>query len=160
MAKGEEPRVEYPFITKAGILVAALLALWGVLGYFGFEGSYQEQYRDPFQIAAQSARLESFRDAVAADAVLGYLTDAAPGSEVSDAMFLSAQYTLAPRLLVKETSAKETNDKGTNGKKTNYQQVLGNFTRPGDFAAIGRQYGLSLQRDFGNGVVLYRGDAR
>jgi hypothetical protein len=150
MAKGEEPRVEYPFITKAGILVAALLALWGVLGYFGFEGSYQEQYRDPFQIAAQSARLESFRDAVAADAVLGYLTDAAPGSEVSDAMFLSAQYTLAPRLLVKETSAKE----------TNYQQVLGNFTRPGDFAAIGRQYGLSLQRDFGNGVVLYRGDAR
>ena len=82
---------------------------------------------------------------IPADAVLGYLTDAAPGSEVSDSMFLAAQYTLAPRLL---------------DKKTNYRQVLGNFTRPADFAAIGRQYGLSLQRDFGNGVVLFGGDAR
>jgi hypothetical protein len=122
-----------------------VLALWGVLEYFGFEGSYQEQNRDPFQITAQSARLEGFREAVAADAVLGYLTDAAPGSEVSDSMFMAAQYTLAPRLL---------------DRKTNYQQVLGNFTRPADFAEIGRQYGLSIQRDFGNGVVLYQGDAR
>ncbi len=119
--------------------------MWGVLEYFGFEASYQEQYRDPYQIAAQSARLGSFREAVAVDAVLGYVTDAAPGSEVYDSMFLAAQYTLAPRLL---------------DKKTKYQQVLGNFTRPADFAAVGRQYGLSLQRDFGNGVVLYRGDTR
>jgi hypothetical protein len=145
MAKVEKPRVEYPLATKAGVLVATVLALWGVLEYFGFEGSYQEQNRDPFQITAQSARLEGFREAVAADAVLGYLTDAAPGSEVSDSMFMAAQYTLAPRLL---------------DRKTNYQQVLGNFTRPADFAEIGRQYGLSIQRDFGNGVVLYQGDAR
>ena len=150
MAKVERSRVEYPLATKAGVVVAAALALWGVLEYFGFEGSYQEQYRDPYQIAAQSARLESFREAVAADAVLGYLTDAAPGSEVSDSIFLAAQYTLAPRLLAKET----------NDKKTSYQQVLGNFTRPADFAAIGRQHGLSLEHDFGNGVVLYRGDSR
>ena len=150
MTKVEQPRVEYPFATKAGVLVAAVLALWGVLEYFGFEGTYQEQYRDPYQIAAQSVRLEDFREAVAADGVLGYLTDADSGSVVSDSMFLAAQYTLAPRLLAKET----------NDKKTNYQQVLGNFTHPGDFAAIGRQYGLSLQRDFGNGVVLYRGDSR
>jgi len=150
MAKIEKPRVEYPFATKAGVLVAAALALWGVLEYFGFEGTYQEQYRDLYQIEEQSARFENFREVVAADAVLGYLTDAAPGSVVSDSMFLAAQYTLAPRLLARETNA----------KKTNYQQVLGNFTRPADFAAIGRQYGLSIQRDFGNGVVLYRGDAR
>jgi hypothetical protein len=145
MAKVEKPRVEYPFTTKAGVLIAAVLSLWGVLEYFGFEGSYQEQYRDPYQIAAQSARFENLREAVAADAVLGYLTDAAPGSVASDAMFLGAQYTLAPRLL---------------DKKTNYRQVLGNFTRPADFAAVGRQYGLSLQRDFGNGVVLYQGGSR
>ena len=145
MARVEQPRVEYPFATKAGVLVAAVLALWGVLEYFGFEASYQEQYRDPYQIAGQSARLENFRETVAADEVLGYLTDAAPGSVVSDSMFLAAQYALAPRIL---------------DRKTNYHQVLGNFTRPADFAAIGRQYGLSLQRDFGDGVVLYQGDVR
>lgn len=145
MAKVETPRVEYPLATKAGLLVAAALALWGVLEYFGFEGSYQEEYRDPYKIAAQSARLEGLRETVAADAVLGYLTDAAPGSDLSDSMYLAAQYTLAPRLL---------------DKKTTYPQVLGNFTRPADFAAIGRQYGLRLERDFGNGVVLYGGGAR
>jgi hypothetical protein len=145
MAKVEHPLVEFPFATKAGVLVAAVLAMWGVFEYFGFEESYQEQSRDPYQIAGQATRLETFRDAVAADAVLGYLTDAAPGSVVSDSMFLAAQYALAPRLL---------------DKKTNYQHVLGNFTRPADFAAIGRQYGLSVQRDFGEGVVLYTGDAR
>lgn len=143
MPKVENERVEYPLATVVGVLVAAVLALWGVLEYVGFERSYQEQYRDPYQIKAQSTRLEGFREAVHSDAILGYLSDAAPGSEVSDSMFLAAQYTLAPRLLE---------------KTTNHQQVLGNFTRPADFAAIGRQYGLSLQHDFGNGVVLYRRD--
>jgi hypothetical protein len=36
--------------------------------------------------------------------------------------------------------------------------VLGNFTRPADFAAAGRSQGLRQQQDFGNGVVLFRRD--
>jgi hypothetical protein len=145
MAKSETLRIEYPLTTKAGILLAASLALWGVVEYFGFESSYQQQYRDPYLIAAQSVRLESFREAVAANAVLGYLTDVELGSVADDAMFQAAQYTLAPRILERKTSD---------------QQVLGNFTRPADFAALGRQHGLSIERDFGNGVVLYRGETR
>jgi len=144
MAKAQTPRVEYPFATKAGVLLAAGLALWGVVEYFGFESSYQQQNSDPYQIAAQSARFESFREVVARDAVLGYLTDVAPDSVAEDIMFQSAQYALAPRILERATS---------------YRSVLGNFTHPEDFAAIGRQHGLSLERDFGNGVVLYRGEA-
>jgi hypothetical protein len=145
MAQSETPRIEYPFATKAGVFLAAVLGLWGVVEYFGFESSYQQQYRDPYLIAAQSVRLESFREAVAANAVLGYLTDVELGSVADDAMFQGAQYTLAPRLLERKTSD---------------QQVLGNFTRPADFAALGRQHGLSIERDFGNGVVLYRGETR
>jgi len=145
MAKLEAQRIEYPLVTQAGVLLAAALALWGVLGYVGAESSHQKLHRDPYQIAAQTIRMEPFRDAVAASAILGYLTDAEPGSIVSDSMFLGAQYALAPRILQRETSR---------------QQVLGNFTRPADFAAIGRQYGLSVEHDFGNGVVLYRGEIR
>ena len=143
----QTPRIEsspkYPLATKAGVLLAAALALWGVLGYFGSESLYQKQHRDPFKIAAESIRLGAFREAVASNAILGYLTDVPLGKEASDGMFLAAQYTLAPRILQKET---------------NRPHVLGNFTRPVDLAAAGRPYGLSVERDFGNGVVLYRSE--
>jgi hypothetical protein len=145
MAKVETPQIEYPLVTKAGVILAAALTLWGVVEYFGFESSYQQEYRDPYLIGAQSSKLASFRDAVPQNAVLGYLTDAEPGSVASDAMFLAAQYTLAPRLLEKRTDS---------------LQVLGYFTRPTDFAALGSQYNLSIEHDFGNGVVLYRGMSR
>ena len=115
MAKTETPHSAYPFATKAGVFLAAALALWGVMEYFGFEASYLQEYRDPYRIAAQSVRLDSFREAVAPDAILGYLTDAEPGSVAGDAMFQAAQYTLAPRILEREVS---------------YRQVFGNFTRP------------------------------
>jgi hypothetical protein len=133
----------YPLATKAGVLLAAALALWGVLGYFGSEGAYQKLHRDPYRIAAEATRLETFREAVASNAILGYLTDVPLGNEASDGMFLAAQYTLAPRILQRETK---------------HPHVLGNFTRPVDFAAAGRPYGLTLERDFGNGVVLYRSE--
>ena len=145
MARVETPQMEYPLVTKAGVILAAALTLWGVVEYFGFESSYQQEYRDPYLIGAQSAKFGTFREAVAPSAVLGYLTDAEPGRVASDAMFRAAQYALAPRLLE---------------KRTNTMQVLGNFTRSADFAAFGRQYGLSLERDFGNGVVLYRSESR
>jgi hypothetical protein len=34
--------------------------------------------------------------------------------------------------------------------------VLGNFSQPVDYAGFGAKRGLTLARDFGNGVVLYR----
>ena len=145
MARVETPQMEYPLVTKAGVILAAALTLWGVVEYFGFESSYQQEYRDPYLIGAQSAKFGTFLEAVAPNAVLGYLTDAEPGSVASDTMFLAAQYALAPRLLE---------------KRTNSLQVLGNFTRSADFAAIGRQKNLNLERDFGNGVVLYRSESR
>jgi hypothetical protein len=34
--------------------------------------------------------------------------------------------------------------------------VVGNFARAADFTALGAQSGLTMVRDFGNGVVVYR----
>ena len=76
---------------------------------------------------------------------MGYLTDAPEGSVADSALLTGAQYVLAPRLLAR----------GTDG-----EWVLGNFTRPADFAAFGRSHGLVLQQDFGNGAVLFRRGAR
>ncbi len=133
--------MDFPPGVKIGVAAAALLSLWGTVQYFGFETGYQKQNRDSYQIAAQAARLEGVRASLPSTAELGYLTDLEPGGTAASAMFNGAQYVLAPRLLHQDA---------------NQPQVLGNFSRPGDFAAIGRQHGLRIERDFQNGVVLFR----
>ncbi len=125
----------------AGLALAAALALGGSASFFESESLYQRQYRDPYLIAQQFPRLEGVRTAVPESAVMGYLTDTSPGSTVFEAMYGSARYVLAPRLVRLDTNA---------------AWVLGNFTRPADFAALARRNGLRLERDFGNGVLLFR----
>jgi hypothetical protein len=125
------------------VLASAVLSLWGAFSYFGFESAEQRQSqnRDPYLIAANLERFSGFRQAIPERAVLGYLTDAEPGSTVATAIFSSAQYAVAPRLLHAGTTQ---------------EWVLGNFTKPTDYQAIGTQHGLRLEHDFGSGVVLYR----
>ena len=133
--------MEHPARVRAGIIAAAVLSLWGAIQYYMFEDGFQKQARDPYQVAAQQVRFAGIRDAVPVDAVLGYLTDLEPGGSAAATALSGAQYALAPRLIRSDTDA---------------ILILGNFAHPADFAAIGRQQGLSLQRDLGSGVVLFR----
>ncbi len=133
----------YPPRVRFGVAAAVAFSMWGVIEYFGFEAAYQKQSRDPYRIAAQISRLAGVAAAVPDSEVLGYATDLVPGSVAALAIFNSAQYTLAPRLILQDTSQ---------------ARVLGNFSRPADYAAIGRQHGLLVERDFQNGVVLFRKD--
>jgi len=145
MPRKADNEPERPRLLAAGaVLLAAALSLWGAIQYRDIETTYQRQSPDPYRLVDQDARFEALLAAVPAGAILGYLTDLAPDDNLGYAMFLAAQYNLAPRQL----------HKGTAG-----ELVLGNFTRPGDFAAVGRQHGLRMERDFGNGVVLFRREA-
>jgi hypothetical protein len=145
MNRSKAARLNDGIAAKVGVALAALLSLWGSFQYYRFESAYQQQYRDPYLISAQFSRFADVQAVVPEKAILGYLTDLAPGGVVSNAMFDGAQYVLAPRILQ---------------KSTRYDLVLGNFARPGDFAGMGRVLGLSVERDFGNGVVLFRREAR
>jgi hypothetical protein len=127
----------------AGVAIAVLLCLWGALASYGVESDYHQQYRDPYLVSAQFTRFGPALSAIPENAEIGYITDTQPGSAAGSAMFLSAQYVLAPRLLKRGAAP---------------ALVLGNFTRPADFAAAGRSQGLRQQQDFGNGVVLFRRD--
>lgn len=138
MARASE---EYPLAVKASIVIALVLCLLGAVEYDQFESAYQEQNRDPYLISAQFVRFGPLLSSVPQGAELGYVTDTQPGSVTDSAMFLGAQYVLAPRLLAKGAG---------------HEWVVGNFSRPADFTAIGRNNGLRLQQDFGNGVVLFR----
>jgi len=139
------PSVKYPFAAIAGVTAAALLCVAGAFQYYQFESEYQRQSPDPYQISAQFLRLAPVEAAVPRAAVMGYLTDAPPGSVVDSALIASAEYVLAPRLVIRDTA---------------HDWVLGNFTQPADFAALGRRAGLRVQQDFGNGVVLFRKDTQ
>ncbi len=130
-------------ITGAVILAAAL-SLFGSIQYWDAESAYQRQSPDPYRVADQAARFEEFRVSVPDGATLGYLTDVPADGILASSMFFGAQYALAPRLLQKGDS---------------YNLVLGNFAKPADFRLVGSQHGLSLERDFGNGVVLFRREA-
>jgi hypothetical protein len=125
----------------AGIAIATLLCIGGSLAFYSRESEFQERNRDQFLISAQERTYAPLAAMLPADAEVGYLSDAEPGSAAASSLFLSAQYLLAPRLLVNSPDR---------------PWVIGNFGRPGDFAAMGRARGLRLERDFGDGLILYR----
>ena len=125
---------------KAGIFVSAALSLCGSILYFRSESAFHRQGHDPYQIAAEADRLAGVRAMVPADAVLGYVTDHAEPS----AAIKVAQFNLAPRLL--EPGA-------------NRPLVVGEFSRPDDYERIAQPLGLRVERDFRNGVMLFRNES-
>ena len=135
---------ELPTRVKSGVAAAAIVSLAGLAFYGRLETSYQEQHPDPYKVSAQFSRFADFRAAVPEASILGYMSDVDPDSDAAKALLNTAQYALAPRVLDKDHP---------------HELVLGNFARQGDFTALGMQRGLRLERDFGNGVVLYRKDA-
>ena len=130
---------QFPFAVIASIVVVSLLCLWGSFESFDLESNDRQHPGDPFMVT-RFMRFEPILSAVPEHAALGYVTDV-QSRNLGPAMILSAQFVLAPRLLEKGTA---------------HEWVLGDFTRPADFAAVGQRHGLRLQQDFGNGVVLFR----
>ena len=131
----------YPRAAIAGVTIAVLLCLWGSWSSYGYESDFQRQNSDPYLVSAQFTRFAGVLSSIPEADEIGYITDTPPGSVANTAMFLSAQYVLAPRLLIRGAA---------------HERVLGNFTRPADFAAIGQSQGLRLVQDFGEGVALFR----
>jgi hypothetical protein len=136
-----QPPPSRPARVRWASLAAIAIALAAAAVNLKQESDYQGSSRDPYLVNAQADRLAGIASAVPADAVLGYVTDLAPGTDPYKSTFQTARYALAPRLLVPEGSG---------------LWVLGNFSRPADFAALGRSKGLELVQDFGNGAVLFR----
>ena len=119
-----------------GLVIAALLSLYGTLDFYGAQIERNKTQKDSYQIGAQEQRFEALKRELGANAVAGYVSD------LSDAgILLSAQHALAPVLLVDDVP---------------YQFVVGNFSKPLDYSGFGRARNLVLVKDFGNGVTLFR----
>ena len=129
--------LRYPLKTIVGLSLAALLSLYGILEFYGEQSERNKTQPDPYQLAAQQERFEPLDREVPPNVSLGYVSNLKPDA----AIVLGVQYSVAPRLLVVDAP---------------HQFVLGNFSRPQDYAEFGRTRGLSLVKEFPNGVVLYR----
>jgi hypothetical protein len=133
-------------VTKTLIACAAvsLLALWGLVNFYNSTAHATEAGVDVYKVGDQPARFQDLMAALPPTVDVGYISDVPLSQPLSDIMRASLQYTLAPRLLSYQHA----------------EWVIGNFSKPLDVAQFGVQHGLTLVKDFGNGAVLYRNQAR
>jgi hypothetical protein len=122
----------------------AALALWSTVEFYGATGDAAGPNADVYKIGEQAERFQGVASQLPSTGIVGYVSDAPPNRTLGAVMHDGAQYALAPRLVT--------------GKplQPGPEWVLGNFSKPLDEAEFGKQRGLTLVRDFGNGVVLYR----
>jgi hypothetical protein len=126
----------------------AILALWSAVTFYESTAAAVAPDADVYKVGDQRARLGELSAALPATGVVGYVSDASPAETLGAALYSSAQYTLAPRLVTGQPAQPPA------------EWVLGDFSKPLDMAEFGKQHGLVLVKDFGNGAVLYRSKSR
>ncbi len=129
-------------------IAVALLAAWGTLGFYASTEDAAGANADVYKIGEQQARFRDLVSALPATGIIGYVSDV-PGSQTLSAVLYSGlQYTLAPRLVTNQRLVPPAD------------WVIGDFSKPLDVIEFGKLHGLALVKDFGNGAVLYRNEAR
>lgn len=110
-----------------------------------FDGARAEARQgDPYQIELQIARFEGAVAKLPQRSRVGYISDLDINTIQGLSTFLGAQYALAPRLLVDVAKTRDGD------------WVVGNFSKPLEYATFGLKFRLVMQTDLGNGVVLYK----
>jgi hypothetical protein len=133
--------------TLAACAAVALLALWNTVNFYGATEQATGASADVYKVGEQDARFQDLMPALPATGIVGYVSDVPTSQTLGAVLRDGAQYAMAPRL-VREQSL-----------KPGAEWVIGNFSKPLDVTQFGRERGLTLVRDFGNGVVLYRDGA-
>ncbi len=128
--------------------IVALLALWSMINFYGATEEAAGPNADVYKVGEQNARFQDLMPALPKTGIIGYVSDVPTSQTLGAVLRDGAQYALAP-LLVREQSL-----------RPGAEWVIGNFSKPLDVTQFGAQRGLTLVKDFGSGVVLYRGGAR
>ena len=128
---------------KTAIYVAVAIALWCAIENYQLESL--TVLSDPYKAAQQADRLAGAMQMLPPNGVIGYVSDVSD-STAALAIFNTSRYALAPRMLVEGADR---------------EFVLGNFAstpdKAADYDAFAREHHLVLLRDFGGGIVVFRG---
>jgi hypothetical protein len=136
----------YPLWLQSGVSVIAGLCLIVAVRSYREADAYGRTYQDPYMINAQPERLREAARLLPEKSVVGYLSDLPLSDTPGQAAYFGVASFLAPRLVVRDPD--------------NPAWVIGNFSRPQDYAAAGAVHRLEFVRDLGNGVVLFRRGAQ
>jgi len=135
-------------LARAAIVMVAALATAAALNFYRTVDEKSLRYHLARETQYIVASPERFREVIAivpTEAEVGYFSDLTTSSSDGYLWFDGARYALAPRLVVPYESLQKKD------------WILGNFSKPVDLAQIERENHLKLVRDFGSGVVLFRG---
>lgn len=128
----------------AVVAIVSALAAGASMEYFGLLEKLTEKSGDAYHIGNVVERFAGIPNRTGNARLLGYFNDRTPGSVAQQAALTSAQFALAPQILVQDE------------KRKDVEYWIGDFNAPRDFAGIGQVQGLDLVADLGQGVVLYR----
>jgi len=131
-------------VVTAACAAVALLSLWSTVDFYRDTEDLAGSKADVYQIGAQEDRFRALASALPPTGAIGYVSDRAWGETVGTVMYDGAQYALAPRLLTERW------------RKLDTPWVVGNFSQAVDLAQFASKRGLTVVRDFGSGVVLFR----
>jgi hypothetical protein len=123
---------------------AAVLAVLGALHSWRVAGEFGRQQPDRYGVSAAIQRFSAVRERLPERARVAYISDVPVEDRGGAIVFLGVSYALAPRVVAPVARLPEA------------EWAIGNFARPGDFAAMGAAAGYAMLADLGNGVVLYR----
>jgi hypothetical protein len=128
-----------------GVLsVIAVLALWASTDSYAIAHRLSEQRPDPYGAAKAHLRFAPALPLLPPAGPVAYLSDLKLEDNSGIAAYLTAQNALAPRVLVKP------------GASPGPEYAIGQFSRPLDYGGHAEPHGYRLERDLGNGVVLFR----
>jgi hypothetical protein len=125
-----------------------VLALWSTVNFYSITEELAGANADVYKIGEQAGRFQDLMSALPATGIIGYVSDVPASQTLGAVLYSGAQYTLAPRLVAEQRL------------KPDAEWVIGNFSKPLDVVQFGAKRGLTLVKDFGNGAVLYRNQAR
>ena len=139
-----KPPSSVQVLSACGAVV--LLALWSTINFYGATEEAAGANADVYKIGEQAARFQDLISALPATGIVGYVSDVPANQTLAAVLYSGAQYTLAPRLV-------------TDQRLPPGGLVIGNFSKPLDLVQFGKDHGLTLVKDFGNGAVLFRKQA-
>jgi len=132
----------------AGIGLVFALSFSAVLAHWNSHAEAARLNPDPWAIARQVERFAALRADLQKPSALAYLTDLPPEDERSTVLYFGTAYALAPHLVTDARGA------------DSLELVVGSFLRRPDLAALERERGLKLVKDYGRGVMLFRREKR
>ncbi len=134
----------YPRRAKAGLAIILFMAVLALGTIAGYHSVLQRNPVNADGITISEQRLEALRGLLPKRGIVGYLSDTGAAMENARSYYLTA-YALAPVVVAADA---------------NREWVVANFASPSAISKIAAANGLTVARDFGNGIALLRRKGR